>query len=326
MPKRRLSRENHARTFGIRPHDSHPSPDRAAGAASTDGISLYVDEVAVSIVAGAVAAAEVLDPSSMLGIYSFLATALRSIVTRAGQAIPAVIAKALSYDPDLTVLQEFELPLTRAATEVVEKNRHLVEIDLAHDLHPVGSYTADLIVIDTTTRHATILECRRGSVPFSSPKIASTLRTLRVAALSARSRLEADGFRVATVSCGVIDRYGRAGYDAAMTVGPEELDSLFEIPVLPYLDRLDARIREELEHRLGPIPQSCSLHDRSTEADKSAWGTSVETDVDDKPPTNFGIGRKVEGRLSLSRLIGPAEVRRSAAARRRRGGGQDRLH
>ena len=113
--------------------------------------------------------------------------------------------------------------------------------------------SADLVVIDHITRHASIHEVRRGSCAHSSPRCAETLRGLRIVGLTARRALQADGYNIASVSVAVIDRYGRSGHDAAFTIGPALIDQSFGVACLTYLDRLDDAVREELSARIGPM-------------------------------------------------------------------------
>ncbi|MEX6509047.1 hypothetical protein [Jiella sp. M17.18] len=340
-----MSRKNLNKNTDPQPGGGDPKadPDYGAfhrpscGSDGADPVAAYVDRLAVTIVASAISASETLEQDATLGAFSELASILRSVVTRVGQAIPDLIAKALEQDPRFTVLREYPLPLTRAAAEVVDNNRRLSLVELKHDLHQTGTYATDLVVIDDETRHASILECRRGGVVFSGPRIAAILRTLRIATLTARKALEADGYRVSRVGCGVIDRYGRAGYDPEMTIGPDAIDLAFGVPVLAYLDRLDERIRKEIRRRSGPMLAGL-LPEPEPEPEpepKPCPACSGQAVADAKDPQEEGSEVEESGpapddaaeplHLELSRFVGPAELRRDAAVRRMRPASTGRL-
>ncbi len=285
--------------------------------ALSDETKVLIHDLARSVVTNAITAANQSEPDPMLGEFSILAGVMRSVVTRAGQAIPDCVAAALSGDDQLTVLREHALPLTRAAAEVVDANRKMASIELAHDVYVTGSYHADLAILDTATSHLTILECRRGSVPFSSPKTNAALRTLRIASLTARRALESSGYRVNSVSCGVFDQYGRARYDAAMTLGPTDIDAAFEVPVRAVLDLFDQAIRAELCRHLLPVLRAL-LHVELC-ADRTATISSAASNAT-APSRNEHSPTEAQDRsdLSLNKIVGPAERRRQAAALTRR--------
>ena len=336
MSNDRLNKNTGPRSAG----DPRADPARDAShrppcgtAAAADPVAAYTDGLAVTIVAAAVSASETLELDAALGDFSALASILRSVVTRVGQAIPDVIARALAQDPRLTVLREYSLPLTRAAAEVVDNNRRLSLVELAHDLHTTGTYASDLVVIDDETQHAMVLECRRGGVAFSSPRVAAALRTLRIAALTARKALEADGYRVASVGCGVVDRYGRAGYDPEMTIGPDAIDVAFGVPVCAYLDRLDERIREELGRRAGLLLGSLLPEPEPKPLDPASSGSMMEPGDDQRAEEgnatdDAGAAPDVASaspNFTLSRFVGFSECRQQTAGRRTRPGFTGRL-
>ena len=297
-------------------------PERDALSEET---KVLINDLARSVVTNAMATANQSEPDPMLGEFSILASVLRSVVTRAGQAIPDCVAAALSGDDQLTVLREHALPLTRAAAEVVDANRQMGSIELAHDAQVMGSYHADLAILDTATSHLTILECRRGSVPFSSPKTNAALRTLRIASLTARRAFESNGYRVNSVSCGVFDRYGRAGYDAAMTLGPCEIDAAFDVPVRAVLDLFDQAIRAELCKHLLPVLRAL-LHvelcaDRTATISSAAGNATAPSRKEHSPAE-----AQDRSHLSLNKIVGPAERRRQTATLTRRRNLDGNLH
>lgn len=275
-----------------------------------------IDEMAAQIVTNTLETARAGKADPMLGDFSLLASILRSVVTRVGHVIPDVIANALRYDENLTVLREYSLPLTSPAAKIIDNNRNASNVELPHDMGTIGAYTADLVVIDTQTRHATILECRRGSVPYSSPKTLGALRTLRIASLTARKALEADGYRVASIGCGVVDRYGQAGYDAAMTVTPDKIDAFFGMPVRAHLDRLDSRIRDELGQHLSPIVRALIPAIVQTSADDVS--ALLEDKEEPEPIICENSAEQRAFHIALNRLVGPAERRAASRQEQRR--------
>ncbi|MCK5934808.1 MAG: hypothetical protein KAG89_21940 [Fulvimarina manganoxydans] len=290
----------------------NPEAESTASKAE-DPICRTIDAIAYSIVDDALVSANALEADPMLGEYSTIASLFRSIVTRSGQAIPDVIAVALRENPHYLVLREHQLPLTRAADEIVRNNDHTTpDVEVRADTHVLNFFATDLIVIDRNTRHATLIECVRGSVPLSGPRTKALLRTLRTAALSARSALEADGHRINAVTCTVFDRYGRAGHDESMTMHAGEIDAFLEVPVIHLLDRLDRSIRDRLAAIVEPAPHES--HTSSEDPKRESRLVDHNEDVaqlpdhEVKPPK----GRNIQNPrvIYLSRSIGPAEWRR----------------
>ncbi|MCE7028098.1 hypothetical protein [Jiella avicenniae] len=286
----------------------------------------FVETTALEIVNAAIAVGESLGPDPMLGEMSSLASMLRSVISRVGKVIPDVIAEVLRQDPALTVLREYPLPMTQAATELVTANRRNVVATLPHDLHVIGTWAADLVVIDETTRHASIHEVKRGGCVFSGTRCAETINRLRIVALTARRALLAAGYDVASVSVSVIDRYGKTGHEPTMTVGPDEIDAAFGVPSRRFLDHLDETVRAALLHRMGPaIRQLAATLSPDTgptdvdEGDDRDGGASSGAAVDQDRKTtgrdacNAGLSLPP---VDLSRFIGIAERRRQSGLRR----------
>ncbi|MCD1645360.1 hypothetical protein [Aurantimonas coralicida] len=252
----------------------------------------------------------------MLGAFTRTASLLRSVVTRVGQAIPDVISLALRPDDDFLVLRECKLPLTQTATEIVKNNRTSSGIEVRSDTQILGTFDTDLIVIERKTRHATLIECVRGSVALSGPRTKALVHKVRVAALSARSALESEGHRINTVSGTVYDRYGRSGHEDAMTVRAREIDAFLGVPVICYLDRLDERIREALVEVIDPAADE----DTGTAVDPGRNPEAVDrVTVDSRQPEDVTASTPSRPALTrpavdLSRSIGPAEWRRMLEA------------
>ncbi|MCE7030949.1 hypothetical protein [Jiella avicenniae] len=292
--------------------------DQLAESGPVEPAMAYVMKLAETIVTSAMAAAEAVEPDATLGLFSTLASAFRSVITRVGQSIPDVVAECLRQDARFTVLREYALPLTQPATEVVDTNRSTPDLELRHDQYVTGSYRCDLVVIDNETRHATILECRRGTVAVSSVKATEAVRLLRIAGLTARRALEAKNYRVASVSCGFLDRYGRADYDRSMTVGPKDLDDFFGMPVLTCLDELDMQIRERLAVELRTIIAVILAELSPGDPDQGPAPVSCGADGDDADENKLDLSIRMPSSpsIDLSRLVGPAELRRAAQAPR----------
>ncbi|NDW07476.1 hypothetical protein [Jiella pacifica] len=299
-------------------------PSAAPGTPGIDAVTAFVDTTAAELVDATIAAGESLDPDPMLRELSSLASMLRSVVGRVGTVIPDVIAGALRQDPALTVLREYPLPMTRSATELVRANRKDIVATLPHDQHVIATWMADLIVIDETTRHASIHEVKRGGSVFSGARCGDTIDRLRIVALTARRALDADGYDVASVSVSVIDRYGRAGHEKKMSVGPDELDDVFGIPCRAFLDRLDAAVRAALLVRIAPAIRDLAAKlaelglISDVKDDGGADGQGGLAAEDD--PEIIGRGPKAAGPsetpIDLSRFIGIAERRRQTEPRR----------
>lgn len=293
------------------------NPNRSSHLPKT-GASLdeAIDALAYSIVHNAHATAESSEDDPMLGAFTHTASLLRSVVTRAGQVIPDVISLALRQDEYYTVLREHKLPLTRTATEVVKNNQSSPGIELRSDTQILDTFDADLIVIESKTRHATLIECVRGSVPLSGPRTKALVHKVRVAALSARSALEAEGHRINSVSGAVYDRYGRSGHEDAMTVRSDAIDEFLGVAVIRYLDRLDERIREALEKMVDPTADE----DAGTAVDVRHESEAVDRARTDRQQSRESTVRTSSGSVQsrpavdLSRSIGPAEWRRMLEA------------
>ncbi|MBP0617574.1 hypothetical protein [Jiella mangrovi] len=290
----------------------NPGAESAASKAE-DPVCGTIDAIARSIVDDALVSAEALEADPMLGEYSTIASLFRSIVTRSGQAIPDVIAVALRENPHYLVLREHPLPLTRTADEIVRNNnQRTLDVEVRADTQVLGFFATDLVVIDLTTRHATLIECIRGSVPLSGPRTKSLVRTVRTAAMSARSALEAEGHRVNGVGCAVFDRYGRAGHDEAMTIRAGEIDRFLDAPIIRLLDRLDQRIRDRLATIIEPEPDASgtSSEDATRESRLIDHGDNVAHLSDDEVKPSKDRATPPPRVIDLSRSIGPAELRR----------------
>ena len=278
-----------------------------------------IDKLAASIVDAAMSSAEAVDDDPMLGELTGVATLLRSVVTRAGQHIPDIVALALKPHGDYTVLREHALPLMQTAADIVDHNKKTHEVEVACDTRLLDFFKTDLIIFDNRNRHCTLLECLRGSAA-SFKRAKDVVRTVKIAALSARSALEGAGYRVHSVSCAVFDRYGRSGLTQEMAIRRDEIDDFVSVPVIEYLDFFDQRIRKALDDVIATFTGG-------EDKGEAAWRTSTGADgqlqqdleEDDEEPSEAEEKSPTENKrpsfIDISRSIGPAEQRRRLASR-----------
>jgi hypothetical protein len=312
----RLSRRHLAGRPAQKPTTSATIPSQAG-----DPLNEEIDALASSIVHHA-------QDDPMLGDFTYPASLLRSIVTRVGQVIPDVVALALRQHEDYLVLREYRLPLTRTAFEVIKNNQITLDIELRSDTPISGTFDADRIIVERRTRHATLLECVRGSVALSGPRAKGLVQKVRAAALSARSALEADGHRINVVSGTVFDRYGRSGHEPAMSVRAGEIDDFLGLPVIQYLDRLDQRIREELLRVMEPATDGTPEQAPHLDSEPAEFPRG---DAVGEQRREMTAGSELErsGRrppIDISRSIGPAEWRRMLGAAAVRESGSSPWH
>lgn len=267
-----------------------------------NALGLYLESEANRIVLEAVRAAEALPEDAVLGAFSTIGSITRSIATRAGQTIPAVIAEVLRTDERLVVLREAEMPITRTAAEIVRQNADDHSVLLSHEEVIARRFIVDLVVIEKQHRHAMIYDSKRGAAALSSCR--GVLDLLRGAALTGASALRGMGYDVATVSYGIIDRYGRTGADPTRTIGPDGLDEHFGVPVRAALDDFDAILGRTLAAQLGPLAASIVALSRPRPEPKTKLNAE---DAGQEPTPNFPT-------TFPARLVGPVERRAMAAS------------
>jgi len=263
----------------------------------------FLEREANRIVAEAVRAADALPGDAVLGAFSTIGSITRSITTRAGQTIPAVIAEVLNTDDRLVVLREVDMPITRTAADIVRQNADDHSLLLSHEEAIARHFIVDLVVIEREHRHAMLYDSKRGTAALSSCK--GVLALLRGSALTGASALRGMGHDVATVSYGIIDRYGRTGADPARTIGPDKLDAHFGVPLRQTLDAFDAILGRALAAQLGPLAASIVALSHPLRAPETK-------------PDEGDLGREPSPGLPYvtlpARLVGPAERRTMAAS------------
>lgn len=269
---------------------------------SRSALESFLESEATRIVSEAVRAAEALPEDAVLGAFSTIGSITRSITTRAGQAIPVLIAEVLRTDNRLVVLREVEMPVTRTAADIVRQNADDHSLLLSHEEAIARTFIVDLVVIEREHRHAMLYDSKRGAAALSSCK--GVLALLRGAAMTGASALRGIGHDVATVSYGIIDRYGRTGADPARTIGPDKLDAHFGVPINAALDAFDTILGRTLAAQLGPLAASIVALSRPTRAPE----TKPESDIVRQESSDFPT-------VALpARLVGPAERRAMAAS------------
>ncbi|ORE93259.1 hypothetical protein [Aurantimonas sp. 22II-16-19i] len=266
-------------------------------------LSDFLESEANRIVAEAVCAAMALPNDAVLGAFSTIGSITRSITTRAGQAIPVVIAEGLRTDERLVVLREVEMPITRTAADIIRQNADDHPVLLSHEEAIARRFIVDLVVIEKEHRHAMLYDSKRGAAALSSCK--GVLDLLRGAALTGASALRGIGYDVATVSYGIIDRYGRTGADPTRTIGPDKLDEHFGVPLRQTLDAFDVILGRMLAAQLGPLAASIVALSRPRPAPKTE---PDDGDAGQEAGSNFPA-------VTLpARLVGPTERRAMAAS------------
>ena len=133
------------------------------------------------------------------------------------------------------------------------------------------------------------------------------LATLRRTGSLTASALRGLGHDVATVSYGIIDRYGRTAADPAHTIGPDALDDHFGVPIRTALDAFDVILNRVLAAQLEPLAAAIVAlsQPRQNPETRPHDGVAGQEPSPDLPTVTLP-----------ARLIGPAERRAMAASMR----------
>ena len=113
-----------------------------------------------------------------------IGTIVRSVSSHEGRLLERGIAMLAGFNPDLVVLtQNIRLPVSKAAVELVEMNRPAQYRSLTLDADCSGrkSYTPDLIVLNSHTRVAHVVDVKRSLNSYETSRIAD-LKTRMLAA------------------------------------------------------------------------------------------------------------------------------------------------
>ncbi|EAU42175.1 hypothetical protein FP2506_17119 [Fulvimarina pelagi HTCC2506] len=275
-----------------------------------DEIRALVDDLARRVVEGSIATAQRPDEDPILRDFSPIISLGRSLAIRSGQLFPDIVAAILERR-DYIVLREHRLPLTKTGDRLVRSNNFVGDVALPTDDGIVDHLDCDLIVIDPITRFATILECIRGTAASSSQRKKSLVRKIRTVALSARAALTESGIHVGSVTGGIYDRYGTAGYNEDVTISGKRIDEFFGADIYSALELFDeavySRLAKSIPTVLGPL--LASFADRTAYTDSNTRNASpsypapghenepdVSASISSKPtptPTPTDVGRLV---------------------------------
>lgn len=266
-----------------------------------------VQSLALDIVAKAAAAAASPTPEDpCFGAWTPLQAFGLSVTTRVGQALPGVIAIGLEADPRLKVLQETRLPITATALSIGDQEtaRNVV---LGDEERPVRYLAVDLIVIDRTTGHATLLDVKRGSALYSSRARLDLCTAMAACSLTAPAALRRVKVSIASASWGIIDLAGAAGFAKDRSVSGAGIDAFFDVPITPLIELFN----QTIETGYGAEMRRLAGHLFDT-PDVTPGGSDEWTESDGQASRELTV-RSVGCAPRLpQRLIGPHERRRLA--------------
>lgn len=121
---------------------------------------------------------------SLAGGMDDIATMVRAIPGHEGRLIERGIALVARCNPNLVVLtQNLRLPVTPAALQLVEKNspEHYRLLTLDADHGGRKTYTPDLLIVNTETKVAHVVDAKRSLISYESTRI-DELKTRMLAA------------------------------------------------------------------------------------------------------------------------------------------------
>ncbi|MCW7542174.1 hypothetical protein N7I30_00025 [Aurantimonas litoralis] len=272
-----------------------------------------VQKLALDIVAKAAAAAASPTPEDpCFGAWTPLQAFGLSVTTRTGQALPGVIAIGLEADPRLKVLQETRLPITATALSIGDQDTAR-DVVLGDEERPVRYLAVDLIVIDRTTGHATLLDVKRGSALYSSRARLDLCTAMAACALTAPAALLRLKVSIASASWGIIDLGGAAGFAEDRCVSGAEINTFFDVPITPLIELFNQTIATgysaEMQRLVGRVFDT---------PDVTQGGADEWTESDGQAPRELTV-RSPRSVRSVGcaprlpqRLIGPHERRRLA--------------
>jgi hypothetical protein len=303
----RTSKPGTSKPDGRRSQQAKDEP-RAASTPEARVQSLALDIVAKA--AAAAASPTVEDPC--FGAWTPLQAFGLSVTTRVGQALPGVIAIGLEADPRLKILQETRLPITATALSIGDQEtaRNVV---LGDEERPVRYLAVDLIVIDRTTGHATLLDVKRGSALYSSRARLDLCTAMAACSLTAPAALRRVKVSIASASWGIIDLAGAAGFAKDRSVSGAGIDAFFDVPITPLIELFNRTI----ETGYGAEMRRLAGHLFDT-PDVTQGGSDEWTESDGEAPRELTV-RSARSVRSVGcaprlpqRLIGPHERRRLA--------------
>ncbi len=126
-------------------------------------LDALIDDAIAQIVEGDVIEDEI------LGHYVMIASLVRAISFREGKLLEQAVERVSKIHPDLVVLtKSIRLPLVKAATEAVVNNNwaRLDRLMLDCEAPAKGTYTPDLIIVNTRRHMAFILDLKRSLASY----------------------------------------------------------------------------------------------------------------------------------------------------------------
>lgn len=167
-----------------------PNPDTVAvtavypHAADLDAMRPSLEALIKDIVSTSLSI-ETLEKALSAGM-SEIASVLRSVPVAEGRLLERGIALVAGLNPDLVVLtKNIKLPVTRAASELVEMNDPALYRSLSLDADSGGrkTYTPDLLILNRRTEVAHLIDVKRSLGSYELSRIAELKHRMLAAAL-----------------------------------------------------------------------------------------------------------------------------------------------
>ena len=209
--------------------------------------------------------------------------AVQSVICRHGLAIQQVIAAHLDADERFEVLRDHPTPLTAASVELVRSatDRDVLRFVTLPDDGPIDHVTRfDLLVVHLERGWVGVFDVKRGLGATASHKRKSISKDLLAARLTLPAYARTLGYAQARVATSaVIDHFGRAGFEADLTMDRKDLDRLFEGRISKRIDAMTMALGEALHAALPGLFQ-----------DAKRAGEVIEL-FGARPPTKRGPSR-----------------------------------
>ena len=189
------------------------------------------------------------DPLFSLDI-SQLNSVLVSAQKRHGPLVERAIADGLEGN-GFVVLRNVAVPVTRGALALATSQDYqlLGNKQIAFDDKDIGgSFDFDFIAIDEKIGWAIGCQVKRGGGQTEHKKRRSDERCLRAVRFTFASWLRQQGYRnVDVAEAAVIDYLGQSKYAKGITIGRDELDEFFDLPLIGAIDEMTKAMSEALE-------------------------------------------------------------------------------
>ncbi len=102
--------------------------------------------------------------SAVEGHAESLASLGRTIAVQEGHLLEAIIVALASTHPSRVTLTDLRLPVLPAAVEVIKRNRRKLYEGISFEAYSnpsAATYHPDLVIVDTTSRCAVIIDVKR---------------------------------------------------------------------------------------------------------------------------------------------------------------------